>query len=188
VKISARIAWFIFFCMVSAQAVARNPQAASTRQTREPGTSTSTSTPESTQTSKIDPVKEAAIRRLIELTGGTTLATQVMDGMQKNIKPLMANALPPGEYRDKLIDLFFERFRSKANLQQLTDMSVQLYDKYLSKEEVEGLIQFYSTPLGQKTLSVLPKMMVEMQTEGMKWGQDLGTQSMLEVLSESRTT
>ena len=183
-KINPRIHWFAFFCFVSAQLVARNPQTAPARQAHTPNRPTASSAPGSDQGSKIDPAKEAAIRRLLDLTGGAALASQMMDGMQKNIKPLMSDALPPGDYRDKLIDLFFERFRSKANLQQLVDLSVQLYDKYLSKDEVEGLIQFYSTPLGQKTLSVLPKMMGEMQTESMKWGQDLGAQSMLEVLSE----
>jgi len=109
---------------------------------------------------------------------------QVMDGMQKNIKPMMMNMLPPGEYRDKLIDLFFEKFRSKADVQVLINLTVEKYDKYLSEEEIKALIQFYSTTLGQKTLSVLPQLMVELQGESMKWGQDLGRQSMIEVLSE----
>lgn len=118
------------------------------------------------------------------MTGGTNVVNQVMDGMQKNMKPMMANMLPPGDYRDKLIDLFFERFRSKADVRELVDMTVRMYDKYLSEEEIKGLIQFYSTPLGQKTLTVLPKLMVDLQSESMKWGQDLGRQSMQEVLSE----
>jgi hypothetical protein len=46
------------------------------------------------------------------------------------------------------------------------------------------LIRFYETPLGQKALSVLPKLSIEMQGEGMKVGEKLGRQSMLEVLSE----
>ena len=97
---------------------------------------------------------------------------------------MMEKLLPPGDYRDKLIDLFFAKFRSKADLQVLVNLAVRMYDKYLSEEEIKGLIQFYSTPLGQKTLSVLPKLTVEMQSESMKWGEELGRQSMIEVLSE----
>ena len=122
--------------------------------------------------------------QLINMTGGTNVVNQVMDGMQKNMKPMMANMLPPGDYRDKLIDLFFEKFRLQADVRVLVNLAVQMYDKYLSEEEIKGLIQFYSTPLGQKTLTVLPKLMVELQSESMKWGQDLGRQSMQEVLSE----
>lgn len=80
--------------------------------------------------------------------------------------------------------MFFQKFRAKADPQALVDMSIPIYDKYLSEEEIKGLIQFYSTPLGQKTQSVIPKLMIELQSEGMKWGQELGRQSMIEVLAE----
>jgi hypothetical protein len=183
-KVRALIPWFVFLCMVSAQAVARVPQAAPNQGAGEPRPPVSASGTDSATSSKIDPAKEAAIRQLINMTGGTSVVNQVMDGMQKNMKPMMANMLPPGDYRDKLIDLFFERFRSKADVRELVDMAVRMYDKYLSEEEIKGLIQFYSTPLGQKTLTVLPKLMVELQGESMKWGQDLGRESMQEVLSE----
>jgi uncharacterized protein len=109
---------------------------------------------------------------------------QVLDGMQKNLKGSLANALPPGECREQLVNLFFEKFRSKADMGQLTEIAVQVYDKYLSDDDVKGLIQFYSTPLGQKTMSILPKVTVEMQSAGMQWGQKLGQGSMREVLAE----
>lgn len=183
-KIRALISWLFLLCMVSARAGARTPQASPNQRVDEARTPASSSETDSIAPSKIDPAKEAAIRQLIDLTGGTTVVNQVMDGAQKNMKPMLVNMLPPGEYRDKLIDLFFEKFRSKADVRVLIKLTVQKYDKYLSEEEIKGLIQFYSTPLGQKTLSVLPKLMVELQGDSMKWGEDLGRQSMIEVLSE----
>jgi hypothetical protein len=133
---------------------------------------------------KIDPAKEAAIRKLFQLTGGADLANEMMDGMQKDMKPLMLKTLPPGEYRGRLIDLYFARFRSKFNSQALVDLAVRTYDKYLTTDEVNGLIQFYETPLGQKTISVLPKLMGEIENESMKQGQEIGRESMQEVLTE----
>jgi hypothetical protein len=133
---------------------------------------------------KIDPAKEADIRRLLDVTGTKALVKQLMDGMEKNLKPMMINSLPPGDYRNQLVDLFFEKFESKADPQQLLDMAVPGYDKYLSDEEIKGLIVFYQTPLGQKALEVLPKLSMELQTQGAKWGQELGRESMLQVLSE----
>lgn len=133
---------------------------------------------------KIDPGKEADIRRLLDVTGTKALVKQLMDSMAKNLKPMMTNSLPPGDYRNQLVDLFFEKFESKADPQQVLDMAVPGYDKYLSDDEIKGLIAFYQTPLGQKALEVMPKLSVELQTQGAKWGQELGRQSMLEVLSE----
>lgn len=97
---------------------------------------------------------------------------------------MMTQALPPGEYREKLVDLFFVKFQSRLDMQQLLDLAIPIYDKYLSHEEVRGLIEFYQTPLGQKTLKVLPTMLTELQEAGRKWGENLGRDSMREVLAE----
>lgn len=133
---------------------------------------------------KIDPAKEADIRRLMDLIGTKTLVIQMMDAMEQNLKPLMTNALPAGEYRDKLVDLFFLKFHSKRDAQQILDLAVPAYDRYYTREEIRGLIEFYATSLGQKTITVLPKLTRELQESGRKWGEQLGRDSMNEVLAE----
>lgn len=134
----------------------------------------------------IDPAKEADIRKLMGVVGEKSMTTELLRDMSANMKPVLTNSLPPGDYRDKLIDLFFEKFLASANKEfpKLEESAVSVYDKYLSDEDIKGLIQFYQTPLGQKTLTVLPKVMVEMQQEGQKLGQQIGQQSMMEVLAE----
>src|SRR5208337_822923 len=133
---------------------------------------------------KINPVKEANIRKLLEVTGATAMMEQTMQGMEKNIKPLMTKALPAGEYREKLVDLFFEKFHAKLDLQKLLDLAVPMYDKYFSDEEIKGLILFYQTPLGQKALKAMPQLSGELMEAGSKMGEELGRQSMMEVLTE----
>jgi uncharacterized protein len=133
---------------------------------------------------KIDPAKEADIRKLLELTGATTSMELTMQNMEKNIKPVLANSLPPGDYRDKLVTLFFEKFHAKMDMQKLINLAVPIYDKYYSQEDLKGLIQFYQTPLGQKTVKALPSLMGELTEAGQKLGQDAGRVSMLEVLAE----
>jgi uncharacterized protein len=133
---------------------------------------------------KIEPAKEADIRRLMDLIGTKKLVIQMMDAMEQNLKPLMTNALPAGEYRDKLVDLFFLKFHSKRDAQQILDLAVPAYDRYYTREEIRGLIEFYGTPLGQKTITVLPKLTGELQESGRKWGEQLGRDSMDEVLAE----
>jgi hypothetical protein len=92
--------------------------------------------------------------------------------------------LPPGDYRDKLIDLFLLKLQSKLNGRRLLELAVPIYDKYLSDQDVKDLTSFYKTPLGQKTLTVLPKMTADLQEEGRKMGEEAGRQSMIEVLAE----
>ena len=133
---------------------------------------------------KVDPAKEADIRKLLELAGTKALVSQTMESMSKSIKPLLTNSLPPGDYREKLVDLFFAKFTTKADVQHLLDLAVPVYDKNFSHQEIRSLIEFYQTPLGQKAIATLPKVTAEMQVQGRKWGEDLGKQCMVEVLSE----
>src|SRR5207244_5021709 len=120
---------------------------------------------------------EGEMCRLSELTHAVALATQTMDSMEGNIKPLMTNSFPPGEYRDKLIDIFFIKFHSKFDQQAILDLAVPVYDKYYSDDEVKDLIRLYDTPLGQKMLATLPKVMAELQAAGQKQGEEVGRQS-----------
>jgi uncharacterized protein len=133
---------------------------------------------------KINPQKAADIQQLIEVTGMKMMMTQMVTSMEARLKPTVVAALPPGDYRDELADLFFEKFNSKMNLQQFLDMAAISYDKYFSDDDIKGLIQFYQTPLGRKSLAVMPKLTVELQSEGLQIGQQMGKESMEEVLRE----
>jgi TonB family protein len=134
--------------------------------------------------SKIDPSKEADIRRLLDLMGTAKLARQVMDLTEENLKPLLSESLPPGEYREKLIDLFFAKLHSKFAAQQFIDIVVPSYDKYFTDEEIKGLIQFYESPLGQKMASVQPELASESQKAGKQWAVVWAQESMRDVLLE----
>jgi hypothetical protein len=168
----------LLFCFVLLTGLATQAQTAPAKVS--PQTS---STPAATAP-KINPEKEADIRRLLEVSGGVEMARRMMQSSEQSIKPLMTKSLPPGPYREQLVDLFFEKFQSKADPKTLVDMVVPAYDKYLTHEEIKGLLQFYGTPLGKKSLSVLPKLVEETRDQGRAWGEQLGRQSMMEVLQE----
>jgi hypothetical protein len=147
----------------------------------EPTAPANTAVPES---QKIDPAKTADIRRLLDLVGTKDLLTQSFGGSMEQIKPLVTSSLPAGPYREKLVDLFFAKFQSKIDLDQFLNMAVLIYDKYFTHDEIKALSAFYQTPLGHKSIAVLPKLSSELRDAGRKWGQDLGRQSMAEVLAE----
>ena len=133
---------------------------------------------------QIDPAKEAAIHKMFEVMDMTKMMQETVAGMSSSIKPVLLSSLAPGEYREKLVDLFFQRFQSKFKAEKLIELAIPVYAKYYTTEEIEGLTAFYKTPLGKKTLSVMPQTVIDMQTAGRKMGEELGHQSMLEVLAE----
>ena len=133
---------------------------------------------------RLEEAKKADIRQLLEITGAANLATQTMDDMEKTMRPMIAGALPPGEYRDKLVDLFFEKFRAKRSPEHLMDIIVPIYAKYYSDDDIKELIAMYQTPIGRKMLNTLPQIAAESQAAGKAWGEQIGRESMLEVLNE----
>jgi len=139
---------------------------------------------QSVQKREIDPSKEADIRRLMSLTNFEALIRQTMNGMEGNIKTSMTNALPPGNYRDKLVDLFVKKFHSNLRTNELADRAIPVYDRHYSSSEIKELIRFYETPVGQKLLKELPAVSAELQQAGSAWGEDVGKQTMMDVLAE----
>src|SRR5262249_36055658 len=111
--------------------------------TQQPAKSTAASA--STQ-NKIDPAKEADIRRLLDVMGAKANAAQIMPQMTESFKPTLPNPLPPGEYRAKLVVFFFTDFLPRANPQHLMTLAVPFYDKNFTADEIKGLIRFYETP------------------------------------------
>jgi len=182
-----RVAMACALLSVVVSARAQNAPQASTQAAAAAQSGAANTAPAESQTvdlSRIDPAKVANIRILQELRGDKRNAVQVMDTMLNSIRPLMSKSLPPGEYRDKLIDLFMQRIRTMDLAQQILDAAIPIYDKYLSDDDIKGLIQFYQTPVGKKLTSVTPMMTAELQSVGEKRGQDAGRQAMLQVLAE----
>jgi hypothetical protein len=161
----------------SANAAPQSPQA----QTK---TSAPPAEPVARLAPSIDPAKDAAIRKLFEVQGTRDTMKQVVASMSETVRPLLESSLPQGEYRAQLLDLFFQKFQAKMNVDQLLELAIPIYDKYFSLEDIEGLTKFYQTPLGKKTISVLPQVLIETQAAGRKYGEEAGRQAMMEVLEE----
>jgi hypothetical protein len=65
---------------------------------------------------------------------------------------------------------------SKMLAEKMPELSRQLikvYAKYFSQEEIKGLITFYESPLGQKTIRSLPQVLNECMLIGKAWGKGL---------------
>lgn len=180
------LALFVLSCSAPALAMANqkpSPQTAPAGQSSSSGSAKAApAAPKSA--SNIDPAKEAAIRRLFEVGGTKESVKQLMGGMTDTMRPMLEQSLPPGEYRAQLIELFFQRFMSKFSTDQLLELAVPIYDKHFSTEEIDGLTKFYQTPLGKKAISVLPQIVLETQAAGRQLGEQIGRDSMTEVLNE----
>jgi hypothetical protein len=132
----------------------------------------------------IDPAKEADIRQLMELIGMKGIVTRMMGNLEQNMRPIFVRSLPPGEYRERLVELFFEKFHANSDPEHILNIVIPVYARNFSDNDIKGLIQFFQTPLGKKWVSLQPKLESEVTPAARAWGAEVGRESMKQVLEE----
>jgi len=110
--------------------------------------------------------KEQDIRKLLVLTGSDKLAEQIMDQMMTTLD------------EDGSDKGFWESFRAEIDSEELVRMTIPIYDKHLTHEEIKGLIAFYQTPLGAKLIEKLPAIAQDSMVVGMEWGTKIAEKAM----------
>jgi hypothetical protein len=103
------------------------------------------------------------IRKMLALTGSGKLGIQVMETMITNFKSHYTN----------VDSSFWSDFMKEIRPEDLVNMVIPVYDRNFTAEEIEGMIVFYSSPIGQKVLAKLPVVMQESMQIGQAWGQEL---------------
>lgn len=84
--------------------------------------------------------------------------------MNTQMAHVMAEAVPcvPAAYWEGFIDA--------GSTREVLDRMVPVYQRHFTEGEVDGLVRFYRSPLGQKVLTVMPETMAEAAKVGQQWG------------------
>ncbi len=122
-------------------------------------------------TAKIDPAKEAAIRHLMDITNTSKLGDDVAEYISNQVRSYMSRSLDSATL-PKFMGTFNQKFALSAPSQNVTDAMVPIYNRAFSKEEIDGLVQFYESPLGQHVVKVLPQVLQQSQDAAAKMDQD----------------
>jgi len=101
------------------------------------------------------------------MTGSPQMALDLMKQQMAVAKKTLP--LPP-----KAQDDFADQFIAAVKLDEFVELLIPVYSRHLSEQEVDGLLAFNRTPLGQKVLKTLPIIMAECQVAGEQWGSELG--------------
>jgi hypothetical protein len=100
--------------------------------------------------------KEAKIKELIEVTGVSKMAVQ---GAQQFVNTYKEN------YKD-IPDEFWNGFLKEVSTEEFSKLYIPIYSKYYTESDLDELIKFYKTPIGQKTISNMPLIMNESMEVG----------------------
>jgi hypothetical protein len=107
--------------------------------------------------------KIADIRKLMTLTGGDKMASQMLDQMAASMR---ASGGPEFEK-------YFAEFRKEFDLSKVGELQVQAYDKYLSAEDVRAMVGFYESAPGKRMIAAMPQIMGDMMAQAMEMSQEI---------------
>ena len=105
--------------------------------------------------------KEQAIRKLMEMIGTADLGVQVSQQLLGQIRP----AFP------QVPDSLWAEFAESLDPAELTGLAIPIYDRHFTMEELQALIDFYTTPVGQQVVKKLPLVAQESNAIGQQWGE-----------------
>jgi hypothetical protein len=128
--------------------------------------------------------KAANIERLLKLMGADKLQSGLLDQMLEILTPMFSANGQGDEATRKMLSRFSDIMTEEFHKADFSGIAPALYDKYFSNDEIKGLIAFYESPLGQKTIQVLPSLMSESVSRGQKLGEQVGQRAIQRLIDE----
>ncbi len=107
--------------------------------------------------------KNKKVKEFLEVSGAAKMGEQVVSSMIEMFK---------SSYSDVQIE-FWNEFKKEIKSDQLIDLVTPIYAKHYTEQELNELINFYKSPIGQKTVNLLPVITEESMAVGQQWGMDI---------------
>jgi uncharacterized protein len=170
-----RIVCFLLLLLLASPAIAQNSNAGPTGDSgsKVPNAQPASASPSQAMPApeKIDPAKDAAIRHLMDLTGAGKLGGQMVDAMMPQMRSMIGQMISESGRQQKFLDTFFKEFRTRFTDEDLVALVVPIYARHYSLEDIQGMNQFYESPLGQRVVRELPQITAEARAAGAEMGQ-----------------
>jgi hypothetical protein len=120
---------------------------------------------------KPDPAKEAAIRHLMDITQTSKLGDNITNAITSQVRQVMGRSIQQPAELQKFMDAFSQKFIAAAPPGAVTDAEIPVYSHYFSMEDIQGLVKFYESPLGQRVVKTLPQVAQQTQQAGVQLDQ-----------------
>ena len=132
----------------------------------------------------IDPQKDARIRELMDVTGAKNMGQQLIEAGMEQFRSSVLDSQPDNPRAKQFVDAFVVRFQKHFDADSLNERVIPIYDKYLTAEDLQGLLDYYRSPLGQRMLKVLPEVTRESQEAGFALGKKAAQETMDELKTD----
>ncbi len=118
--------------------------------------------------------KTADIEKLLEITGALAIGKQMSDVAVSQLSQAIKSSRP--DIPAELFTILEQEVNGliSENIPKFIALIIPVYDQHFTHDEIKGLIRFYQTDLGKKTIREMPLLMQESMTIGQQWGNALG--------------
>lgn len=132
----------------------------------------------------VDPMKLAAIKELIEVTGAATNSEQYSRAFSQQLISVLRMSNP--QLPDRAVQIVNEEVGSIVTQAFSTESLQQeiypIYARYFTLEELHGLIAFNKSPAGRKANQVMPQLMTESMRAAQAWSRNITPEISTKVL------
>ncbi len=123
------------------------------------------------------PEAVAIAEQIIEVTGAKAHSLEMVDAMMPTAIDAIKKRTP--DVPDEALSRFKSAFRQEVekSLPEMMHAEARLYAIHFSASELNELLAFYRTELGQKMLVEQPKIFTEMLPLAQAWGRIVGARA-----------
>ena len=167
--------------LISLSAIVNNPVFAQNPSSNKPAVINSQAKPNNSKpavTNSEDAEKAETVKRLLEITGAKNLYDQMMTYIFSSLQAEYPNV--PAKY--------WSTFASEIKTDDIFKEFIPLYSKYYTNQELKELVAFYETPLGQKTIQILPQLSQDSTELGIKFGRQAAERALKKLEADGYLT
>lgn len=134
--------------------------------------------------STVDPVALAKAKELLGVSNLASLRDQMAELVEAQIAALLRDANPGQD--DKVDDAVKDLIRPalKRRMPDYLDKAAEIYAGHFTRNELEQLVAFYKSPLGQKLMREQDKLVPAMTAMAKKWVNGVGNAVLKEAAAD----
>lgn len=134
--------------------------------TPQSSTQTNPAGPAEKQPAPIPPDEEKAIRRLMALLGTDKIAESFDQSLNSQLREAMHGRGMADDKLSQFLKDFGQNFAAQSVDTKVNTAIMQVFATNLSPQDINGLVQFYESPLGNRFMNALPAISQTSQQQG----------------------
>ena len=133
---------------------------------------------------QLDPVAVAKAKEMLAVSRQLQTLDAILVPISQSMEGLLERANPGREkdVREFMLKYYLPEIHKR--LPELRDLMAAIWARYFTAAELDQLIAFYKSDIGQKVVSLQPRLFQDGMQLGTDWGERIGREALLKMEPE----